>query len=212
MQLGAAITELAFENVPSQALTVDAHEDGFSLHGNAAAHFDPDSAHADCQMRLGIHDRRIREEVKLAVFGWQLDRKLSFDEFFALAAVFDQILDSAHFDAVHLTEGGEVGQARHAPLGGHNLADHRRRLQSRQADQINAALCVPGPHEYSAFPRAQSWDMAFTDYQIVRRCAVINTDLDGARAIIGRRACRDTGPCVDVRCPGCGLGVYVASR
>ena len=58
---------MLLEDVAGQALAVDAHQHRLGLHRHDAVHLDADAAHAQRQVRLGIDDRGVGDQVELAV-------------------------------------------------------------------------------------------------------------------------------------------------
>src|SRR5262245_55621571 len=80
----------------------------------------------------------------------QLDAQLATNEFFALAAELDKVLNRAHLEAVVLAEFAQLRHPRHAAVGLQNLADDCRGLKARQPRQIRASFRVAGSHEYAA--------------------------------------------------------------
>ena len=67
VQLRAAVAQQAVEDVAGQALAVDADQHRLVLHRHAAVDLDADAAHAQGQVRLRIDDRRVGDQVELAV-------------------------------------------------------------------------------------------------------------------------------------------------
>ena len=59
-----------------------------------------------------------------------------------------------------MREREQVGQPRHRAVVLHDLADHRRRRESREARQVAAGLGVPGAHQHAARLRHQREDVA----------------------------------------------------
>src|SRR5258707_1249513 len=137
VELGAAIAEHALENVAGQALAVDAHEDRLGLHWDGAVDLEADAAHAQGQVRLGVHQRSVGDQVESAEPRRLLDDQLAPDEAFALPAKLDEVLDGAHFEAVLLAELAEIGEASHVAVGGHDLDDDGRLLEAGEAGEVD---------------------------------------------------------------------------
>src|SRR5262249_22037346 len=150
LQLRATIAAQAAENVAGQALAVDAYQDRLLLDGNLAVDLEADAAQAQGQVRLRVHHRGVGNQVELAVADGHLDGQLAADESLPLATVLDELLDAAQLEAVLAAELPQVGQAGHAALGGHDLADDGSLFQPGQAGQIDAALGVPGADQDAA--------------------------------------------------------------
>src|SRR5262245_58734282 len=102
MQLWPAIAEQALQQVACEALAMNADQHGFLLDGYGASYFDADAALAQRQVRLGVHNRRIHDHVKVAMPCWQFQRQLAFDELLALPAVLDKFLDRTHLELMLL--------------------------------------------------------------------------------------------------------------
>ena len=66
MQLRSAIAERTAEDVPGEALAVDAHQDWFVLHSNVAVLFAADTAQAQGEVRLRIDKRGVGDQIKIA--------------------------------------------------------------------------------------------------------------------------------------------------
>ena len=163
------------------------------------------------QVRLGIDDRRVREQVERAQARRQLQGQLPVNQPFALAAILDQVLDGAHLQSVRAAEVAQVRQASHGAVGIDDLADHGRFLQSGEAGQVDAALGVAGTDEHAALAGPQSGYVPLAADEVIGRRIVVNGDLDGAGPIERRGAGGDAGDGVDVRREGRGRGVDVAA-
>jgi hypothetical protein len=99
-----------------------------------------------------------------------------------LAAVMDQVGDGADLQLVFATEFDQVGQARHAAIVFHDLADHRGRRQAGQFGEVAAGFGMAGTHQHAALDRLQRKDMA--GLHDVRRPGVArHRGLDGGGAV-----------------------------
>ena len=74
-----------------------------------------------------------------------------------------------------------------------------------QGNYQYAAFGVPGPDEDAALAGTQAGDVALADDEVGRLGALVDDDLDGAGAVVGRSAGGDSVACVEVRGPGRGL-------
>ena len=109
---------------------------------------------------------------------------LAFHQLLGGIAVVDQIADGANLDAVLMAEIDQLRQACHGAIVIHDLADHRRRLQSAEAGQIAAGLGVAGAHQHAAILGHQREDVARL-HQVGRGGVAGHGGLHGARSIGG---------------------------
>jgi hypothetical protein len=72
----------------------------------------------------------------------------------------DQVADGADAQAVLSGERDQVRQPGHAAVILEDLADHRRRFQTRQFGQVAAGLGVTGAHQHATLLRHQRKDVA----------------------------------------------------
>ena len=191
---------------------MDSHQHGFRLKGNLPANFDTHPAFAQRQMRLGIDDRGIGDQIEFAVHGRQFDADLALDKPFALAAIFDEIFDRTHFEIVPAAELAQVRQAGHAAVRVDDFANDRRLLQSGQAGQVDAAFGVAGADQHATGARTQTRHMALAADQIVRRRVLIDGNSNRAGAIKGRRPGGDARAGIDVQRERRRLRIDVVAR
>src|SRR5262245_13999051 len=119
------------------------------------------------------------------------------DEAFTLAAVLDEILDGAHFEAVLTSEVLELRHAGHAAVGLQDLADDRRLLTPREPGQVGAAFRVSGAHEHPSILSTQTVDVPRTR-QIACLGTRIDRHLDRSCPIECRRTRLDAGARVEL--------------
>jgi hypothetical protein len=143
--------------------------------------------------------------------GWQLQGQFAVDEPFALAAEFDEVLDGAQFDAVLATKGSEVREPGHVAVGGQNLANNGRFLETRQSGQIDTSFGVSRPNEYAAIAGPQAGDVAFAPDQVIGCRPIVNRDLNRARPIECGSASSDAGAGVDIGRERRGLGIDITA-
>src|SRR5438445_12233599 len=128
-------------------------------------------------MGLRIDHRRVRNQVKFAVRGRQIQSYLALDQALALAAILDNVLDRAHLEIVPIAKLPQVRYTSHAPVRIDNLANDRGSLETGQARQIDAPFGVPGADHNAAFPCPQAWDMAFAPDEVVGSGARVDLPL-----------------------------------
>src|SRR5205085_12648868 len=73
-------------------------------------------------------------------------------------------------------------------------------LKASQASQVDTALGVTGSDQDAAGAGSQAGDVALAADQVIRAAAIVDGDLNGARAVEGGGASGDAGAGVDVGC------------
>ena len=99
------------------------------------------------------------------------------------AAVGDQVGDRDHLQPVPRAVAGEIADPRHRAVVVHHLADHPRRVQPRQAREIDRRLGLAGALEHAAGAGLQREDVAGL-HEIARVGLGVDRHLDRARAIV----------------------------
>src|SRR5271166_6616564 len=121
--------------------------------------FTANAAQAQGKVRLGIDKRGVSDQIKIAKTGWHIHHQLALDQSFALAAILDQIFDTADLQIVAPAKLPQIGKACHAAIRGHDFADDRRFFHACQSDQIDASLGMTSSNQCAAGPRAQTGHM-----------------------------------------------------
>ena len=197
---------------PVRQLAVNSDQHRLGLHRYDSADFHADAAIAKCQVRLRVYQRRVSDQVEIAVFRGQLDRFLTADQSLTLPAMLDEVFDCAHLELMPLAVLHEIGQASHLAIVIEYLANDCGLLQARQSGKIDAPFRVARTHENAAFLRPQSIDMALAADDVLRHRAVIDGDFDGVSAIKRRSAGGDSVTGVDLRREGRRLGIGMVGR
>ncbi len=91
------------------------------------------------------------------------------------------------FSPCFCAEHFELGPAGHLAVVAHDFADDGRRLQSREAAQIDAAFGLPRANQHAAVAGAERIDMARAK-QILRLGVLGDGDLDRRRPVVGAHA------------------------
>ncbi len=97
----------------------------------------------------------VQVKLELAVVGGKLDHLGALDEFFALAAVGDERVDGAEFQAETLLEPQQLGYAGHRAVVVDDLRQHAGRPQTRQPREIDRCLGVARPAQHATVAVAQ---------------------------------------------------------
>src|SRR5262245_825770 len=95
-------------------------------------------------MWFGIDDRRVSDQVKVAMPRRQLDSQLALNELLTLSTIFNKRLDGAHLQAVLPAELAQLRHSGHSAISLQYLANDSRLLKCRQPRQVNAALSMAG--------------------------------------------------------------------
>ncbi len=97
----------------------------------------------------------------------------------------DEVLDGADLETVPLRKGDEVRHARHGAVVVHDLADHRRRIETGKARQIHRRFGMSGADQHAALARHEREHVAGRD-DIGGALRCVDRRGDGARPV-GRR-------------------------
>ena len=137
------------------------------------------------QMALSAIDRAfVGDHAKCAVLGFDLAFTNAHNGAFMAQPVADQLGDGQNLQPVFLTEGNQVGNARHASVVLHHLADDGGGVESGHARQVYRGLRLSTAHQHTALARTQREDVAGTR-QVGRRRGWCNGRLDRVCAIKG---------------------------
>ena len=112
------------------------------------------------QVHFACRHLAVRDTAEAAVGRLQRALATRVDQRFGAAAIVDQVGDGADLQTVRVGELLQVGQARHAAVVLHDLADHGRGREARQLGEIAARFGVTGAHQHAAVLRLQREDVA----------------------------------------------------
>ena len=143
--------------------------------------------------QFAMHQRQVSRAARLVAEGDQAEvamrraqRPLGhlLDQGFILVAIMDQVGNRADFQIVFAGEFEQIGQARHAAVILHDLADDRGRRQAGQRGQVAAGFGMACAHQHAALLRFQRKNMARL-HDIKRLCRLGHGDLDRLGAVGG---------------------------
>ena len=151
VELGSTVAATGGEDIPREALAVNAHQ-GRLGGGNLAFH-KRDVVHA-------IHERTVEVEVEIAKVGWHVDCLFVLHELLAFTAVSDEVLDGTHLEPMFLFEFHEIRQAGHGAIFLHDFANDSGGIEACQARQVNGSLGVARTAQDAASLRLKRENMA----------------------------------------------------
>ena len=134
---------------------------------------------------FGLVDRVLEADRAPMAAPFALERLLGHlaNEAVVLAAIGNEVADRADLHAVQLRKGYEIIEARHRAVVLHDLADNARRIEAREARNVDRSLGVARAHEDAAIACGQRKDMAGRADRI-GTVAGIDGDRNGPRAIV----------------------------
>ena len=141
-----------------------------------------------------MHQRQVRAAAGLVAVDHELHRPGqggdgtaadALDHRLVRRAVVDEVGDGAELQAMLARERHQVRQPRHAAVVVHDLAQHRGRIQARQASQIAAGLGVSGAHQHAAVVRDQREHVTGL-HHVLGTCIGAAGHADGVRAVCRR--------------------------
>jgi hypothetical protein len=174
LELLAAVAAQGAEGVARQALAVHAHQ-----HRIVGRDLALDQRHV-----IDVVDVVLVDDAAEVTAGAGGQHRLGGAAHQLLLAqpIVDEVRDGDDLDAVALAELHEIRHARHASVFVHDLADHARGLEPRQARQIHRALGLPRAPQHPALARAQRKHVAGT-HEIGGLCVVRDGGADRRGAV-----------------------------
>ena len=123
------------------------------------------------------------DRLEVAVRRREPHRGRALDELLRPPAVLDQVGDGDQPESVPLAEPDEVGHARHRPVLAHDLADDARRVQPREAREVDGSLGLARAAQHSTAPGTERKDVSGLD-EVGRPLRRVDRDLDRVRAVL----------------------------
>src|SRR5206468_8256630 len=182
LELLAAVAAQRVEDVPGQALGMDADE-----HVLGAV----DLAADECDVVLARQLLAEGDRLELAVRGRQADRRRALDELLGPTSILDQVGDGDQLDVVASAELDEVGDSRHRPVVLHYLAHDARGVEACKPREVDRGFRLARALEHAALAGPQREDMAGVD-EVAWALRRVDSDLDRARAVLRRDPGRDS--------------------
>ena len=115
--------------------------------------------------------------------------RLLLDQVVVAAPIGDQVADRADLEVVELRKGDKVVHAGHRPVLVHDLADHTRRIEAREARHVDGRFGMTRAHQHAAVARDQREDVA-RRHDLLAALARVNRHRDRTGAIGGGDAGR----------------------
>ena len=182
MELRATIATAGTEDIAGEAFAVNADENIF-LSGHFATN--------EGEMMLAIDFGTIEVKGEIAVIGWEVHDLDPFDQFFAGAAILDEIGDRADFEAILFGEFQKLRQACHGAVLAHDFANDADWTTPSEFHEVDGRLGVAGALEHASRPRAQGKDMPGLN-KVLGHCGRIGHDFDGRGPVGGADPGGDT--------------------
>lgn len=176
------------EDVAQEVAAVHAHEGGFVLFTGVPGGVEfADAADGESDVRLGVDDALVGDEVERAAAGADGSPGSggdSADEGFTGEAVLDDLGDGAELEVVLACDVEEVGEAGHFAVVAHDLDDGGGGVQAGEAAEVDGAFGLSGANEDAAVARAEGVDVAGAD-EVVGAGGGVDGHLDAPGALAG---------------------------
>ena len=182
VELEATVAPARVEDVPGQALGVDADE-----HRRVAGH----RAHHQRERHAAVDRGVVGDRGELAEVGRKLGRRNPPDQFFLVDPVLDEVPDRNHLEAVRGRELRQLRHARHAAVLVEDLADDACRVAPRQPGEVDRGLGVAGAPQNTTPHRAQGKNVARTR-EVVGAHERVDERADRDGTVVGRGAGGDS--------------------
>src|SRR5437899_1663149 len=178
VELEATVAPARVEDVPGQALGVDADE-----HRRVAGH----RAHHQRERHAAVDRGVVGNRGELSVVGRKLGRRDPPDQFFLVNPILDEVPDRNHLEGVRRRELCQLRHARHAAVLVEDLADDACRVAPRQPGEVDRGLGVAGAPQNTTPHRAQGKNVARTR-EVVGAHERVDERADRDGTVVGRGA------------------------